>query len=81
METNYIELNYLGQSVHVQQYLSESNEQFKKKLDFIKKMEKKDVEWREACRLSKVWYCIKYRSCRYIPEVYYKVMLYDKINL
>jgi hypothetical protein len=81
METNYREINYMEQSVHVLQNLSESNEQFEKKLDFIKKLEKKEVDWREANRLSKIWYCIKYRSCRYAPEVYHKVMSYDKINL
>jgi hypothetical protein len=81
METNYREINYMEQSVHVLQNLSESNEQFEKKLDFIKKLEEKEVDWREANRLSKIWYCIKYRSCRYAPEVYHKVMSYDKINL
>ena len=78
METNYKEINYLGQPVYILQYLSESNNQFEKKLEFIKKMEKKEVEWKEAYRLSKIWYCIKYRNCRYTPEVYHMVMSYDK---
>ena len=81
METNYREINYMGQTIHVLQCLSESNEQFEKKLEFIKKMEKKEVDWREANRLSKIWYCIKYRSCRYAHEVYHKVMSYDKLSL
>jgi len=81
METNYIEINYMGQSVNVLQYLSESTNQFEKKLDFIKKMENKEVNWKDANRLSKIWYCIKYRSCRYSPEVYHNVMSYDKIKL
>ena len=81
METNYREINYMGQPVHVLQYLSESNEQFEKKLEFIKKMEKKEVDWREANRISKTWYCIKYKSCRYAPEVYHRVMSFDKISL
>jgi hypothetical protein len=81
METNYREINYMGQTIHVLQCLSESNEQFEKKLEFIKKMEKKEVDWREANRLSKIWYCIKYRSCRYAPEVYHKIMSYDKLSL
>jgi hypothetical protein len=80
METNYREINYMNQRVNVLQYLSESNEQFEKKLEYIKKMESKEVDWREANRLSKIWYCIKYKNCRYNPEVYHKVMSYDKLN-
>jgi hypothetical protein len=81
METNYKEINYIGQSIHVIQHLSESNQQFEKRLEFIKKMETKEVIWKEANRLSKIWYCIKYKRCKYTPEVYYKVMSYDKLNL
>ena len=80
METNYREINYMNQRVNVLQYLSESNEQFEKKLEYIKKMESKEVGWKEANRLSKIWYCIKYKNCRYNPEVYHKVMSYDKLN-
>jgi len=78
METNYREIVYKGQLIHVLQYLSESNSQFEKKLEYIKKMEIKEIDWREANRLSKIWYCIKYKNCRYQPEVYHKVMSYDK---
>ncbi len=81
METNYREINYMNNTVHVLQYLSESNEQFKKKLEFIKKMEKKQVDWREANRLSKIWYCIKYKNCKYTPDIYHKIMNYDKLIL
>lgn len=79
METNYKEISYLGQQVHVLQYICESNTQFNKKLEFIKKLEKKEVNWKEANRLSKVWFCIKYKNCKYAPEIYYKVMSYDKL--
>lgn len=81
METNYIDINYMKQTIHILQYISESNEQFKKKLEFIKKMEKKEVDWRKAIRLSKIWYCIKYKKCKYAPEVYHEVMSYDKLSL
>jgi hypothetical protein len=78
METNYREINYMGNQVHVLQNLSESNNHFEKKLEYIKKLEKKELDWREANRLSKIWYCIKFKNCRYQPEVYHKVMSYDK---
>jgi DNA-dependent RNA polymerase auxiliary subunit epsilon len=79
METKYIEIDYADQKVYVQQYLSESKSQFNKKLEFIKKMEGKNVDWREANKLSKLWYAIKYKQCRYQPEVYNRVMMFDKL--
>jgi hypothetical protein len=80
METNYREINYLGQPIQVLQYLSESNNQFEKKIEYIRKLEKKEIAWREANRLSKLWHCIKYKRCRYAPEVYHRVMSFDIIN-
>jgi hypothetical protein len=78
MENNYVEINYKNKPVQILKYISESNLQFNAKLDYIKKIEKNDVDWKEANRLSKIWYCIKYKNCKYAPEVYYKVMSYEK---
>jgi hypothetical protein len=78
MESNKIKLTYLGNDVDIIQYISESNNQFNTRLEYIKKLENKKVDWKEAVRLSKIWYCIKYKSCRYSPEVYNKVISYDK---
>ena len=78
METNYIEINYQNQPVKILRYTSESDSQFNAKLDYIKKIEKNNVEWKEANRLSKIWYCIKFKKCRYTPEIYNKVMLYER---
>jgi hypothetical protein len=77
METNYIEIEYLDTKVKVLQYLSESDNQFNKKLEYIRKLEKKKIIWKEANVLSKLWYCIKFKNCKYAPEVYYKVINYD----
>jgi hypothetical protein len=77
METNYIEIEYLDAKVKVLQYLSESDNQFNKKLEYIRKLEKKKIIWKEANVLSKLWYCIKFKNCKYAPEVYYKVINYD----
>ena len=65
METQNREIEYLGQKVKVLQYLSESNYVFKKKLEYIKKLEEKKIEWKEANRLSKIWYCEKFKNCEY----------------
>jgi hypothetical protein len=80
MENNYVEINYKNKPVQILRYLSESNSQFNAKIDYIKKIETKDVEWKEANRLSKIWHCIKFRNCKYPSEIYYKVMSYDKLK-
>jgi len=79
METNYIEINYNGQKTRILKYLSESNTQFDKRIEFIKKLENQQVNYKEAIRLSKIWYCIKYRQCKYLPNIYQTIMFYDKI--
>ena len=81
METNYKELDYLNKQVNILQYLSESDAQFTQRLEYIKLLEKYQVDWKEALRLSKIWYCIKFKNCRYSPEIYHKVTSYEKKQL
>lgn len=78
MENNFREINYSGQNVNILQYLSESNSQFKLRLEYLKKLEIAGVDWKEASRLSKIWYCINFKGCRYTPDVYHKVISYEK---
>ena len=78
MEQNYIEINYQNKSVKLLQYLSESNNQFNKRLEYIQKLEKVNVDWKDTQRLCKVWYCIKYKKCKYLSELYHKVLSYEK---
>ena len=75
MENQYINITYLGNTVKIIHYLSESEEQFNSKLEFIKKLEKQNISWKEANKLSKIWYNIKYKKCKYPYE------LYNKINI
>jgi hypothetical protein len=77
MENNYKEIEYKNEKVQVLQYLSESNNQFNQKLEFIKKMEKKNIEWKDANKYSKIWHCIKFKQCKYPPEIYYKIINLD----
>jgi hypothetical protein len=78
METNYIKIEYMGEKVQILQYLSESKYQFDERLKYIRKLEKSKIIWKEANTLSKLWYCIKFKNCSYEPEVYYKVLSFDK---
>jgi RNase P subunit RPR2 len=74
MENNYIEIEYLGKKVNILKYNSESNNQFNKRLEYIKILEKKKIDWKEANRLSKIWYGIHCKKCKYLPNVYHSVM-------
>jgi hypothetical protein len=74
METQDKTITYLGKTVIIKQYLSESDEQFNNKLEIIKKLELNNVEWKEANKLVKIWYNIKYKKCRYPYELYNKVI-------
>jgi hypothetical protein len=78
MESNNIEIEYMEQKVNVLQYLSESKSQFNQRLEYIKRLEKNQIVWKEANRLSKIWYCIKFKNCRYQHDVYYSVIKHDK---
>lgn len=80
METCYKSINYLNKEVNLIQFLSESNTQFIQRTEYIRLLEKANVEWKEALRLSKIWYCIKFKNCRYAPSIYHKVMSYEKNN-
>ncbi len=80
MESNYKSISYLTKKENLIQYLLESNLQFNQRIQYIRLLEKANVNWKEALRLSKVWYCIKFKNCKYAPELYYKVISYEKIK-
>ena len=74
METQYKTINYLNQEVKVLQYLSESNNQFNQRLEFIKKLENLKIDWKEAHNMSKIWHNITFKKCRYPQELYNKII-------
>ena len=66
----------MNKSVKVLQYLSESDDQFNQRLEFIMKLEDADIEWKEANKLSKIWYNITFKNCKYSSELYQKIALF-----
>ena len=78
METNYIEIDYLNKKKQILQYISESNNNFELRLNYIRKLEKNNISWNEALKLSLLWYNIKFKNCKYNKELYLKVLYYDK---
>jgi len=78
METNYIEIDYLNKKEQILQYISESNNNFELRLNYIRKLEENNISWNEALKLSLLWYNIKFKNCKYNKELYLKVLYYDK---
>ena len=76
MEDQTIKIDYLGKEEKITQYYIESNEQFKDRIEFIKKLEKENINWKESLKLSKIYYNIKYRKCRYVGQIYNKIKNY-----
>jgi len=76
MENKYKEIIYMNKSIKLLQYLSESNSDFNKRIEFIKSLEEKNIDWKESIKLSKLWYCITIKKCKYSPEIYNKVKKY-----
>jgi len=70
MENNYIKIMYLNQEYSILKYISESNNVFTQRLNFIKKAENKNIPWDQALKLSLVWYNITFNKCRYNKELY-----------
>jgi hypothetical protein len=73
MENNYKEIMFMNKLIKILQYLSESNSDFNKRIEFIKNLENKNIDWKEAIKLSRLWYCITIKKCKYSPEIYNKV--------
>lgn len=74
METNYKVIIYNNNKEKVLQFVTESNTQFEKRKEYIKTAETKKYNFKEAIRLSKIWYCIMYRHAQYDKEIYTLVM-------
>ena len=78
MESQIHQIKYLDINISIIQYLCESDEQFKSRLELIKKLEEKKIEWKQAEKLSKIYHNIKFKKCRYIPMVYNMICDYLK---
>lgn len=74
-----INIFYLNTKTKIIKFDSESNKRFNKRLSFIKILENHNINWKEANKLSKIWYNIKFNSSKYPQELYKNIMFYDNI--
>lgn len=62
----------------VEKYTSESEKRFKQRLEFIKKCNN-TYQLKDAIRLSKFWYNIKFNKTKYDKEIYEIVKKIDNL--
>jgi hypothetical protein len=74
-----INIFYLNTNTKIIKFDSESNKRFNKRLTFIKILENHKIDWKNAQKLSKIWYNIKFNSSKYPVELYKSIMFYDNI--
>lgn len=58
-------------------FISESEFIYQQRINFIQNKLTK-LSWKEAEKLSKIWYNIKWKKCKYNPKIYYMLQKYDK---
>ena len=76
METQTQIIKYKNKDETIIQFFSESNEQFNDRLELLKKLEKTNIEWKEALKISKIYYNVKFKNCKYSNQVYFLVKKY-----
>jgi len=74
-----ITVNYLNNNEKIIRYNSESNTRFNERLKMIKLFESNKLKWKEANKLSKIWYNIKYNKCKYSPIIYKLYIHYNTL--
>ena len=71
-------INYLKNKEKIIKFFSESEDIFKKRIYYIRKLEKKNIKFKEAEKYSKIWSNIKFKECKYQKKVYLKIISFDK---
>jgi len=76
METQSKIIKYNNKDETIIKFFSESDEHFNDRLNVIKKFEEDKLEWKEALKLSKVYSNIKFKKCKYSPQIYFSIKKY-----
>lgn len=71
------EITYLGKKNKLIKFLSESEYVFNQRLEFIKKLEGKKIDFILADKYSKIWSNIKFKKCKYQKKIYLLIKSVD----
>lgn len=72
-----ISITYNNKKELLSKLITESYNQFNQRIDYIHKLEKHNIVWKEAARLSVIWYCIKFLKCKYSESLNSKIISYE----
>jgi hypothetical protein len=76
MENQSQIIKYNNKDETIIKFFSESDENFNSRLEVIKKFEEDKLEWKEALKLSKIYSNIKFKKCKYSPQIYFSIKKY-----
>ena len=74
-----ITIMYLNKSEKMTKFVTESDNTFNIRVELIRLMEKDNLSWKEAHKLSKIWYNIKLNNAKYNNDLYKKYLNYNKL--
>jgi hypothetical protein len=74
-----INILYLNKSEKITKFIAESENTFNKRNQLIRLMEKDNLPWKEAHKLSKIWYNIKLNNAKYKSDLYKKYLYYNEL--
>lgn len=74
-----LKIIYLNNQEIIIKFCSESNKRFNQRIKFIKILENNNLKWKEAHKISKIWYNIIYNKCKYLQNIYLYVMKLNKM--
>jgi hypothetical protein len=72
-------ISFKGKQEIIDIFPSECLTRLNKRKQYIKILEDNGFNWKDAQKISKIWYNIIYNKTKYIIEVYNLVMKYNKI--
>lgn len=64
MEATQI-IKYNNNNLIITRFLSESDTQFNQRLEYIKQLEKNNIDKLKVNNLSMIWHCINFKQCKY----------------
>ena len=78
METK-IEFIFNTKKENLERLSSECSSRFNKRIKFIKLLESNNFIWKDAQKLSKIWYNIIYYKMKYNSSTYNQIIKFNKL--
>ena len=73
-----LDIIYLKNKEKITKFNMESLKRFNQRIKFIQLLESEGVKWKDAQKLSKIWYNITFNDCKYSPQIYRDYLKYNK---